>query len=86
VTDRKAKAKGQKKGSQMCLEKGQLRAVHRRCDLEQHRRQFGTHHLDAHHGQGRDRRKARMTYVSLFETPRQLRPPMHSAPTPASSR
>jgi hypothetical protein len=30
VTDRKAKAKGQKKGSQMCLEKGQLRAVHRR--------------------------------------------------------
>jgi hypothetical protein len=84
VTDRKAKAKCQKKGSRMCLKKGQLRAVHRRCDLEQHRRQFGTLHLDTR--QGRDRRKARMTYVSLFETPRQLRPPMHSAPTPASTR
>ena len=58
VTYRKAKAKDQKKGSQMCLEKGQLRAVHRGCDLKQHRRQFGTHHLDAHHRQGRDRRKS----------------------------
>ena len=58
MTDRKAEVKGQKKGSQMCLEKGQLRAVRRRCDLEQHRRQFGTHHLDAHHRQGRDRRKS----------------------------
>ena len=40
------------------------------------------------HTTGRDEteEKARMTYVSLFETPRQLRPPMHSAPTPASSR
>ena len=71
----------------MCLDKGQLRSVHRQCELEQHRRQLGTHHhLDAHHRHGRDRRKVRMTYVRLFETPRQPRPPMHSAPTPASSR
>ena len=42
----------------MWIEKGQLRAVRRRCDLEQQRRQFGTHHLDAHHRQGRDRRKS----------------------------
>jgi hypothetical protein len=42
----------------MWIEKGQLRAVRRRCDLEQQRRQFGTHHLDAHHRQGRDRRES----------------------------
>jgi hypothetical protein len=58
VADRQAEAKDQKKGSQMWIEKGHLRAVHRRCDLEQRRRQFGTRHLDAHHRQGRDRRKA----------------------------
>ena len=46
VTYRKAKAKDQKKDSQMCLEKGQLCAVHRGYDLKQHRRQFGTHHLE----------------------------------------